>query len=309
MAEQPEAARPAISTSAATPPPATSRILTWIYVGTGETKTAQTITFPTLSAKTYGAAPISLTGTASSGLLVGYAVQGPATLSGATLTITGAGEVSVTATQPGNGSFASATPMIRSFTVAKAPLTVTANSLSRLVGAVNPSLTYQLSGFVNGDSASAISGTAALATTATSTSPVGSYPITFSTENLTAADYSFRYIPGALTLSSGTLVIAPSSGNFGSVKIGTTSPVVSFTVTNDTTSTMGYLGYANLGEFYLQPGTCHLVNGEPMLNPGKSCVFTAVFKPTKVGAVSGNLSIQTSSGTFNVPMSGTGVTP
>jgi hypothetical protein len=103
-------------------------------------------------------------------------------------------------------------------------------------------------------------------------------------------------------------VIAPASGNFGSVEVGKTSSAISFTVTNGTASTMGYLGFTNLGEFYLQPGTCHLVNGEPMLNPGQSCVFTAVFKPTKPGAVSGNLSIQTSSGTFNVPMTGTGVT-
>jgi len=111
-----------------------------------------------------------------------------------------------------------------------------------------------------------------------------------------------------MTGTGTTLVISPSSGNFGSIVVGQTSPVISFTVTNDTPSTMGYLGYANLGEFYLQAGTCHLVNGEPMLNPGQSCVFTAVFKPTKAGAVSGNLSIKTSSGTFNVPMTGTGVT-
>ncbi len=111
-----------------------------------------------------------------------------------------------------------------------------------------------------------------------------------------------------MTGTGSTLVISPASGNFGSIVVGKTSAAISFTVTNDTTSTMGYLGYTNLGEFYLQPGTCHLVNGEPMLNPGQSCVFTAVFQPTKVGAVSGELSIQTSSGTFNVPMTGTGVT-
>jgi hypothetical protein len=81
---------------------------------------------------------------------------------------------------------------------------------------------------------------------------------------------------------------------------------MTITVTNDTNASMGYLGYSNLGEFYLQPGTCHLVSGQPMLAPGQSCSFTAVFKPTKAGPVTGNLSIQTSAGTFNVPMSGTG---
>jgi len=97
------------------------------------------------------------------------------------------------------------------------------------------------------------------------------------------------------------------SGNFGGVAVGTTSLEILFTVTNNTASTMGYLGYTNLGECYLQSGTCHLVN-EPMLNPGKSCVFNAAFKPTKVGAVSGYLSIQTSSGIFSIPMTGTGAT-
>jgi hypothetical protein len=111
-----------------------------------------------------------------------------------------------------------------------------------------------------------------------------------------------------MTGTGTTLVISPGSGNFGSVAVGKSSPVISFTVTNGTTSTMGYLGYTNLGEFYLQPGTCQLVNGEPIFKAGQSCVFTAVFKPTKPGAVSGNLSIQTSSGTFNVPMTGTGTT-
>jgi len=111
-----------------------------------------------------------------------------------------------------------------------------------------------------------------------------------------------------MTGTGSTLVISPASGNFGSVTVGKISPAILFTVTNDTASTMGYLGYTNLGEFYLQPGTCHLVNGEPMLRPGQSCIFFAVFNPAKAGPVSGDMSIQTSSGTFNVPMTGTGVT-
>jgi len=269
---------------------------------------SQTIAFGPLAGKTYGVAPLTLTATASSGLPVSYTTTGPATVSGSTLTITGAGLVIVTASQTGNTHYAAAMPVSQSLTVAKAVLTATAASVSRPYGAANPALTYSVAGFVKGDKTSVVSGSATLTTTATTTSAPGTYPITFATEGLVAANYSFTYVAGTLTVSSGTLVIAPSSWNFGSVTVGRISPVISFTVTNNTTSTMGYLGYTNLGEFYLQPGTCHLVNGEPMLNPGKSCVFTAVFKPTKPGAVSGNLSIQTSSGTFNVPMTGTGST-
>jgi hypothetical protein len=67
-----------------------------------------------------------------------------------------------------------------------------------------------------------------------------------------------------MTGTGSTLVISPASGNFGSVAVGKISPAILFTVTNDTASTMGYLGYTNLGEFYLQPGICNLVNGEPI---------------------------------------------
>jgi len=60
---------------------------------------AQTITFAALANVTYGVSPITLTATASSGLPVSYAVSGPATVSGSTLAITGAGTVKVTASQ------------------------------------------------------------------------------------------------------------------------------------------------------------------------------------------------------------------
>ena len=58
-------------------------------------------------------------------------------------------------------------------TVTAAPLTVTANAQSRIYGAANPTLTYTDTGLVNGDTLSGL-----LATTATTTSNVGSYGIT-----------------------------------------------------------------------------------------------------------------------------------
>jgi hypothetical protein len=200
-----EAVRAAATASAAASVPATSKILTWIYVANGATKASQTISFPSLAATTYGAGTIHLAATASSGLPVSYSVTGPAKLSGATLTLTGAGEVSVTATQPGNASYLAAPSVARSFAVAKASLTVTANSVTRAYGAANPALTYKLSGFVDGDSAAVVGGTAVLATTAGPASSAGSYPITFTSEGLTAANYSFAYV-------AGTLTVTPSGG-------------------------------------------------------------------------------------------------
>jgi hypothetical protein len=89
-------------------------------------------------------------------------------------------------------------------TVSKAPLTVTANNAARLYGSANPTFAYTITGFVNGDSAGVVSGSASLTTTATASSAVGAYPITFSTRSLTATNYSFTYVSGTLVVYSGT---------------------------------------------------------------------------------------------------------
>ena len=133
---------------------------------------------PSLSGPEYGAPPMKLAATASSGLPVSYTVTGPAKLSGSTSIVTVAGYVTMTATQSGNATFAPAAPVEMIVNVVKASLTVTANNLVRNYGAVNPALTYAITGFVDGDTASVVSGTANLSTTAIAASPAGTYPIT-----------------------------------------------------------------------------------------------------------------------------------
>jgi M6 family metalloprotease-like protein len=181
---------------------------------------AQTITFGALSGKTYGASPITLGATASSGLAVSYAVTGPATLSGSTLTITGAGQVTVTASQAGNSNYGAATSVAQSFAVTAAVLTVTANNASRAYGNSNPAFTYAITGYVNGDKQAVVSGTAAETTTATSTSPGGSYPISFSTKSLTAANYTFNYVNGTLTVSAAPTVVLTTTAKLAIVSGG-----------------------------------------------------------------------------------------
>ncbi len=85
-------------------------------------KQSQTITFATLADVTTTAAPIALSATASSGLTVTYSlVSGPATISGSTLTLTGAaGTVVVRAAQSGNGTYSAAANVDRSFNVTTA---------------------------------------------------------------------------------------------------------------------------------------------------------------------------------------------
>jgi hypothetical protein len=169
----------------------------------------QSITFPAIPSVIYGAAPILLQATAGSNLPVTYKVSGPAviagtpTLQGQTLTITGAGTVTVTASQAGNTYFAAATPVTQSFTVAPAVLTVTAQNASMAYGAAVPTLQSSITGFVNGDTATVVSGAPALSTTATNTSPLGTYPITAAQGTLAATNYTFVFVNGVLDIYGG----------------------------------------------------------------------------------------------------------
>lgn len=90
----------------------------------------QTITFGPISDK-LTTDSVTLSATASSGLPVSFAVtSGLATLSGNVLTFSGAGSVTITASQDGDGMNPPATPVAQTFNVTKAPATL---SLSRLV--------------------------------------------------------------------------------------------------------------------------------------------------------------------------------
>ena len=85
------------------------------------TKAAQTITFDLLPSKTYGEAPFALTATSSTGLPVTFqVVSGPATLYANKLTLTGAGKVTVRATQAGNVNYNAAPAVERVFDVTSA---------------------------------------------------------------------------------------------------------------------------------------------------------------------------------------------
>ena len=79
---------------------------------------SQTITFANPGPQN-STMPLTLAATASSGLVVSYAVSsGPGKLSGSTLTFTGTGSVTVQATQAGNADYNAATPVSVTFTVA-----------------------------------------------------------------------------------------------------------------------------------------------------------------------------------------------
>ena len=83
-------------------------------------------------------------------------------------------------------------------TVNKSTLTLTANNIARVLGIPNPPLTTTISGFVNGDTAAVVSGAPAVSTTATTASPVGTFPITVTQGTLFATNYGFAFVNGTL---------------------------------------------------------------------------------------------------------------
>ena len=95
-------------------------------------KSGQTITFPALGAQ-IATNVLALSATASSGLSVSFAVgSGPATISnGTALAFTGAGTVTIVASQAGDASWNPAPNVTNLFSVAKATAGVTLGSLSQ----------------------------------------------------------------------------------------------------------------------------------------------------------------------------------
>jgi hypothetical protein len=79
----------------------------------------QTISFGTLGNQVLGTAPFALSATASSGLAVMFVsnTTSVCTVSGATVTLVGVGPCSITASQPGNSTYAAVTSVTQTFTI------------------------------------------------------------------------------------------------------------------------------------------------------------------------------------------------
>lgn len=157
----------------------------------------------------YGAANPTLTASIS-GFVNGEAL--------ATSGVTGAPSLSTTATASSpvsgspyaitvsNGTLASGnytfTFVNGTLTVTKASLTVTVANASKVFSAPNPTFAATFAGFVNGDTAAAVSGSAAFATAATQYSPVGNYQVSATQGSLSAANYDFGpFVAGTLTIT------------------------------------------------------------------------------------------------------------
>ncbi len=197
--------------------PAGDYVVVVAYSGTGDLlpagpatarltvgRAAQTVTFAALPPVTYGTGPLTLTATAGLGQAVAFRlVSGPATLSGAMLTVTGAGDIVVAAGQPGSNDYLPAAEAQQRLAVRTAPLTLTANDATGTAGRPLPALGYRVTGLVNGDADGVVTG-AAVATAALGSSPAGSYPVVVS--GGAAANYVISRLPGTLVLAAPVVV-------------------------------------------------------------------------------------------------------
>jgi len=205
-----------------------------------------TITFAPLSPVTYGAGPVTLTATATSGLPVTYTSSNPAvaTVIGGTVTITGAGSTTITASQLASAALTALglnvpAAVQQTLVVNPATLTVTAANATKVYGAANPTFTtLAMAGFVNGDSSSVVTGSAALNCGATATSAVGTYPIVAALGTLKAANYTFTFVNGNLTVTKAPLTVTANNATraFGAANPAFTATISGF-VNGDTVGT------------------------------------------------------------------------
>jgi gliding motility-associated-like protein len=108
--------------------------------------------------------------------------------------------------------------------IGKAALTITADDKSKIYGEENPALTFTYTGLVNGDSK--VSTLPSIATTASSSSNVGTYPITLnggSDEN-----YTITLVNGTLVIGKAALTITADNK---SKTYGEANPTLTFSYT------------------------------------------------------------------------------
>ncbi len=123
------------------------------------------------------------------------------------------------------------------------------------------------------------------------------------------ASYNGASAVALLTLEPApTLSVAPSSGNFGSQPVGTTSPSDSFAITNTGTAPLSLNSESIAGGqmFHTTANSCG-----SSLAIGANCSVSVVFSPTAAGLTTDTLQISYSSPTVvqSVPLTGTGTTP
>jgi sugar lactone lactonase YvrE len=158
--------------------------------------------------------PSTLTCTRTTGLNGGVSDPITLTVAVAGTAPLGSGTLTVSATASGGGLASSVTGA--DAVSVQGILAVVATSAIGTYGQPLPPLTYTITGFVPPDTVtSATSGTPSEGTTASPTSTPGAYPIVIGQGSLTAANYTFVFFNGTLTLQQAASAVAVTSLDAG----------------------------------------------------------------------------------------------
>lgn len=183
---------------------ATATVSSFGSFSAGAVPPTQPFIFNALPVKTYGdadfnAGAISLNTTQP----IVYTSSNPAvaTIVAGNIHITGTGTTVITASQASDGFYPAATAS-QTLTVNKANLTIKADDKTRFEQQANPPLTATYTGFVLGETPAVLLTPAVLTTTATISSPPGTYPITVS--GATAVNYNITFVNGTMTVQAKT---------------------------------------------------------------------------------------------------------
>ncbi len=174
--------------------------------------------------------------------------------------------------------------------VSPAALTVTADPQSKQYGLAVPNLTYTLSGFVNGDTASVVSGAASLTTNATAASGVNNnpYQIYVAVGTLSAANYVFPLadlIGNTLTVTQAPLTVTADNQ---SKVYGTADPTLTYSIT---------------GTFYNNDGP-GVVSGVSLSTTTGAAATAGTHTIAVTGGTATNYSITNVPGTLTVSKAG-----
>ncbi|MBO4561067.1 MAG: hypothetical protein J5705_03745 [Bacteroidaceae bacterium] len=195
----------------------------------------------------------------------------------------GVGEYAITATGAVSANY-SITVVDGTLTITKAPLTITANDLTKVYGSNNPDMSYSIEGLLNGDNAAtAFTDRIRMKTEVVNATGVGEYPIVV--YNATAANYDITFVDGTFTVTKAPLTI---------------------TVKN---VTVGY-GY-NLNNYTFQFGYEGFVNGDtednltvkPQIDFATIGTDVGTYTLTAYGAESPNYDITYVDGTLSIGQS------
>jgi sugar lactone lactonase YvrE len=288
-------------------------------------KAAQTITFaqpPT--PVVYGVSPLTLsaTGGASGNAIVFSIVSGPGSISGNTLSITGAGTVVVAANQDGNASYNRAAQVTRSIVVVTDSISFSVTGLafgSVPVGLSSPAQTVvitnpygmalTLSGISASGDFSAASNCPVLAAYGTCSINVVFTPTSIgaSTGTLTVSDSQLGLQQTAALTGTGTaaaIQISPAVLNFGSQTLTTTSAAQAITIQNTGMAALAISGIVTSGDFATSSNCASIP-------AGSECSLIVTFTPTATGALTGTVTftdtLGSSSQSQTVNLAGTGI--